>query len=303
MGNKNNDRGSNLKKSPLQSREINRRHRLQWRWLMQLESLALSRFKWNNLPDSVDERFLERTLVIEGQAVFFTLGGKLRATKVQLGGAYDMYFNPTDYTAIGDNNNFRYKIPEGEGVVAWDSMTRKRKYDALYEWSNELAEIDELIRVNRLQQRNMVILSGPEEKQSDLSALARDLQMNESTRITIGNLNDHGMEIKAINTGIEYKQDAFHADRTSTLNLIYSYLGIEHIPFEKSERLVSGEASIASDMVARMREDSLVPRQQAADKVNDLFGTDISVEWRRDEAEEMIIQEIDPTSTEGDKNE
>ena len=54
-----------------------------------LLSIAISRFKWNNLPPSVDSRFLELVLCCKGYACFFrddvmgylalesTIGGEL----------------------------------------------------------------------------------------------------------------------------------------------------------------------------------------------------------------------------------
>ena len=36
-----------------------------------LTELAISMFEWKNLPDGIDERFLELTLFTDGQAVFF----------------------------------------------------------------------------------------------------------------------------------------------------------------------------------------------------------------------------------------
>lgn len=36
-----------------------------------LTELSISSFKWNNLPETVDSRFMELTLFRYGQAVFF----------------------------------------------------------------------------------------------------------------------------------------------------------------------------------------------------------------------------------------
>mgnify|MGYP002513291762 CR=1 FL=1 len=40
-------------------------------YLSRLSELAMSMFKWKNLPDTVDSRFLEYTLFYEGAVVFF----------------------------------------------------------------------------------------------------------------------------------------------------------------------------------------------------------------------------------------
>ena len=40
-------------------------------YLSRLSELAMSMFKWKELPDSIDARFLEYTLFYEGAAIFF----------------------------------------------------------------------------------------------------------------------------------------------------------------------------------------------------------------------------------------
>ena len=40
-------------------------------YFYRLRDLAISRYKWHNLPDSVDERFLELCLFDKGMCVFF----------------------------------------------------------------------------------------------------------------------------------------------------------------------------------------------------------------------------------------
>lgn len=40
-------------------------------WVRQLTSLAISRFKWTNLPETIDERFLELCLFHHALSVFY----------------------------------------------------------------------------------------------------------------------------------------------------------------------------------------------------------------------------------------
>lgn len=41
-----------------------------WNYLRYLYVLAISRFKWNNLPDTVSERVIEQTLIMKGNCLF-----------------------------------------------------------------------------------------------------------------------------------------------------------------------------------------------------------------------------------------
>ena len=256
-----------------------------YKWLSYIERLAMSRFQWNNLPESCSERYLERTLMMMGQAVFFEyVDGLIMATKTAVQGPFTVYHDPTKLVSIGDNGWY-YEIPEDQGVMVYDTLLRRSQYPILLGFASELAELDGIRRTNRIQQRAQVVLTAPESRQADLERMLKDLSTNEWVGMTV----DSGISesVEAIKLGIEYKQKDFQEEETNIINKIYSFLGIEHLPYEKSERLVTSEAAIATDAISRIREDALLARQFAADEINKMYGTDISVEWRTNQAELM----------------
>ena len=69
-----------------------------------LTELSISMFKWKNLPDTLDERFLELALFGDGRAVFFKdeVMGFL-ALRCMVGGIWSVYNIPTDRTAYASN--------------------------------------------------------------------------------------------------------------------------------------------------------------------------------------------------------
>jgi hypothetical protein len=66
--------------------------------------------------------------------------------------------------------------------------------------------------------------------------------------------------------------------------------------------MITAEADASSDSIARIREDALLPRREAADKFNKRYGTNITVEWRTDEQAELTVAKPDaqPTQPKGD---
>lgn len=278
------------------SKDLNDISNYEWKWINFIESLALSRFKWDGLPESIDERFLELSLLRNGQAIYFELEGVPFATRVMTHGNPNVYDNYTEYTSIG-GADWNVELESDSGIVIWDSMTRANKYFILLLQAAELAEIDIQARVNRRQQRSVTVFSGPEGSQQDMARLTRDLEMNESSRIALKGWSEN-VEIKAIQTGIKYLQEEFHADRTATLSQVYASLGIENVGFQKAERLLKVEAGIGTDSVARIREDALFPRQQAAEQINAKFGTNITVEWRSDAYGDLNGEESESEETE-----
>ena len=59
------------KKAKWESALLNNRTYLQY--YNRLLELAINMYEWKNLPDTVDERFLELTLFSDGMAVFFLM--------------------------------------------------------------------------------------------------------------------------------------------------------------------------------------------------------------------------------------
>ena len=68
-----------------------------------LTEIALSRFSWEGLPDTGDERYLERALFFNGQACFVKddVMGSLLSLKVTTSGKFDVYGIPVDREAYG----------------------------------------------------------------------------------------------------------------------------------------------------------------------------------------------------------
>lgn len=282
------------------SKSQNEKHLYEWKWMRFIESLALSRFKWENLPDTISERHLEKTLHIYGQAVLFSMDGIPMATQVVTRGMPDPYDDFTAFTSTA-NNGWNYIIPEGDGFIVYDSMTRTSGIQPLRLFAAQLAELDILKRVNLRQQRTTVVFTGPEESQADMIKLAKDLEVSEYGVIANKNLK-RDLEVKAIRTDVPYMAEQFNADRQAMLNDLYASLGIEQL-VEKAERLITAEADAFADSTARVREDALIPRREAAEKFNKRFGTNITVGWRVDEQSELTASKPDaqPTQPKGDE--
>lgn len=277
----------------------NEKRLYEWKWMRFIESLALSRFKWENLPDTMSERHLEKVLHIYGQAVMFSMDGIPMATQVVTRGMPNPYDDYTTFTSTA-NNGWNYEIPEGDGFIVYDSQTRTSGIQPLRLFASQLAELDVLKRVNLRQQRTTVVFTGHEDSSSDMVKLAKDLEISQYGVLASKKLN---VEVKAIRTDVPYIADKFNADRQAMLNDLYASLGIEQL-VEKAERLITAEADAFADSTARIREDALIPRRAAAEAFNKRFGTNISVAWRVDEHSALMHDDetkpADPKD-EGDK--
>ena len=78
-----------------ESAKINNQSYIQY--YNRLMGLCIGMFEWKNLPDTVDERFLELALYATGQAVFFkddAMDAYL-ALRCMIGGRWNLYNIPT----------------------------------------------------------------------------------------------------------------------------------------------------------------------------------------------------------------
>ena len=76
-----------------------------YEYLDRLTELAISMFEWKNLPDEIDERFLEITLFTDGQAVFFRDEelSEYLALQVATNGGFNVYRIPLRRRAYAVN--------------------------------------------------------------------------------------------------------------------------------------------------------------------------------------------------------
>ena len=247
-------------------------------WLDRLTDLAISRFKWENLPDSVDELFLELTLFSMGYAVWMrdpVLGVDLALT-ASLEGEFDVYNNPI-YRRVYAANGYNVPCNNMDSVIIYNNYIHTGFEDATELYAMRLSQIDRVIDVNIKAQRTPVLIEGTENQRLTLLNLYMEYDGNQP--FIMGN-KDAGLDtISAIKTDaplvaphlIDIKHDYF--------NEYLSILGIENSNQDKKERMVADEVGSNYGTVEMQRRTGLNARQQAADKINEMFGLNISVNF------------------------
>ena len=263
-----------------------------------LEAHVITRFKWNNLPESINERYLERVLMTEGHALaFISETGLPLALKGVSQGMGNLYGDPISFRAFGEFN-WQEAVPLDKGVWIWENMVRSNPMPVIYRYARKLAEIDLLQDDNRAQQRQVVVLAGTEDSMMDLQYLAKAMRMPEKSVQIIDKslINENPLQVLA--TGVKYLQEDFNADKRAIFNDFFDHFGIDHMRAEKKAHVLETEANIANDSIARVRENALLPRQEAAKKMSELFGREITVEWRQDQFDILNESDSNPKTPE-----
>lgn len=255
-----------------------------------------SMFRWSGLPETIPERALELYLQTNGNVCFAEYNGKLYVFVGGLGGEPDVYYMPTIYTVANPalRMSENYRIGENCVVIPNDSL-----YIGLLpmysRYATGMVETELSIKIATINSRLVELVSAPDDGTkasaekffADLAAgkqgvIAENAFLN-GIRVqpygATGNTN-------AITNLIELEQ-YFRASWFNDLGLNANYN-------MKRESLNSAESQLNNDALLPLVDDMLRCRQIGADKVNAMFGTNISValasSWE-DNAEELELEQ------------
>ena len=275
-------------------------------YLSRLSELAMSMFKWINLPDSVDARFLEYTLFYEGASVFFKDedlkavnlsknqqgdDGTYLALQVALGGELDVYRVPNNRRAYAVNS-YSKQVTAKDSVIIWNNMIRLPEYGRMLFYAGKLAQIDRAIDVNVKGQRFPIAILCDESQRLTMKNVYKQYEGNEP--FIFGDKSLDLNSIQVVNTGSPYVADKLQQLKNNIWSEAMMCLGIPNSPSEKKERLVSNEAKVSQGGTLASRSSRLEMRKRACDEINKMFGLDIDIEYNQD---------LDMSTEDGDSSE
>ena len=275
-------------------------------YLSRLSELAMSMFKWKELPDSIDARFLEYTLFYEGAAIFFKdkdlternlskneqeEGGTYLALQVVLGGDLNVYRVPNNRKAYAVNT-YNKQLTVEDSVIIWNNMLRLPEYGRMMFYAEKLAQIDRAIDVNVKGQRFPIAILCDENQRLTMKQVYKQYDGNEPFIFGDKSLDLSGIQV--INTGSPYVADKLQQLKNNIWAEAMMCLGIPNSPSEKKERLVANEAKVSQGGTLASRSSRLEMRKRACDEINKMFGLDIDVEYNQD---------LDMSTEDGDSSE
>ncbi len=278
------------KRKRWESAELN--NRTYQHYFNRLMELSISMFEWQNLPDTVDARFLEYTLFTDGMAVFFNdeVIGHL-CLQTMIGGKLDVYRIPTIRTAYA-SNGYNRKLSEKDSVIIFNNMIHTNCINDVELYARRLYECDRTMDVNIKAQKTPVMIACDENQRLTMINLYQQYDGNEP--FIFGNKDIDIKKIQSITTNAPFVSDKIMDIKNQIWNEALTYLGISNVSYQKKERLISDEVSRSMGGTVASRYTRLDMRQQACEKINKMFGLDIWVEYREDTkmvTDDTLVQE------------
>lgn len=246
-----------------------------------LMELSVSMFKWENLPDTVDQRYIEMELFRNGSVVYFNdeYIGNL-CLDVLFNGNFDVYGYPIKRRAYSYYNNYNKELDNTNSVIVYNNYIRTNSETAVRMYAKRLYNLDRIIDVNANAQKTPVLIRASEKQR--LSMLNLYKEYNGNSPFIFGDKDLDLSDIKAISTQAPYVSDKIYTLKTQIWNEALTYLGISNINIQKKERLITDEVMRNQGGTIASRYSRLESRQKAVNEINKMFGTNISVTYQED---------------------
>lgn len=264
-------------------------------YFTRLMLLARSVFKWENLPNGMDEKWIERFLFREGKCVFFHDKEKgYMVAQCCDNSSLNNYEEPTTVTASGICVDSRRVMQVNEDCVIIrnnDEMIPTSFPVKLFAY--RLADISRAIDINIHAQKTPVLIVTSDKQKLTMKNVYSQWSGNEP--VIYG---DKGLELDAIKV---LKTDApkvfpdLQVQKQALWNECLTFLGINNANTEKRERLITNEVTANNVHIDLSADCLLKSRELACEQINKVFGLNISVRLRR-EGEEECMQDIQKSS-------
>lgn len=246
-----------------------------------LLELAVSMFEWVNMPDSIDPRFLEYTLITEGCALFFKddVMEKYLALQTTLGGPIGFYRIPDIRRAYSDSG-YHNKLDKSNSVIIFNNMLHTNGLPDIEIYATKLYECDRTMMVNVKAQKTPVLIKCTENQRLTMINLYAQYDGNEP--FLFGDKSLDIDDIKAFSTTAPYVCDKLQELKGKIWNEALTHLGISNLDLNKKERLVTDEVNVNQGGTLASRYSRLAMRQEACRQINEMFGLNVGVKYRND---------------------
>lgn len=251
-------------------------------YLRRLCELSMSMFKWEGLPESVDVRYLEMELFLTGQVLFFkddVLG--YLALGCLANGSFDVYGEPKVRRAYSRYSGYNSdSFTDKDSVIIWNNYMRVPSAQDIMYYAQRLWDLDSAIDINAKAQKTPVLIQCDEKQRLSLLNVYKEYDGNSPVLFGDKNLDIKGFGV--LKTDAPFVADKLYELKNQIWNEALTYLGISNVSYQKRERLITDEVARSQGGTVASRYSRLAMREQACDRINDLFGLDVSVKYRED---------------------
>lgn len=271
-------------------------------------------FKWENLPETVDERFLMVNLMLGGRVCWFDHKGRIYALNGNWGGEPNVYYRPTQFIVanpvIGSktltvlNKDGSNSIDKLDGIIMpltdadyFNDAECGGLYRLIYQTAGLLADNISSLNVSQINGRVSQIWTADNDTMArTVEEVVRDIYEGHPYRVVSQDILNKVNAVPTAQTGQSNTLLNLIEAHQYILASFYNEIGIPSQWNMKRERVNTAETQLMTgslDVSVYNMEKNL---KAAVEKINELFGTNISVRFNEEIKEDEVEPDKEPES-------
>ena len=251
-----------------------------------LKNIAMSVFEWDGLPETCNARFLEKCLYENGRAVFVDdpVMGFLNL-RVNPTDTMNVYEEPTGYWAYSVNYDSKH-FDRDKCVYIRNNYAEHSTDEMMLMFAERLAKIQIAIDININAQKTPLLIRTDDKTKLSMNTVYNQYDGDKPVIVVDKSMSDKPIEV--LRTDAPFIADKLREEKRAVWNEALEFLGLNTNPSDKKkERLIISEVSANDEQIDIQCETMLLCRQEACDKINELFGLNVTVKKRIEQEEEL----------------
>ena len=241
---------------------------------------TLSMFEWENLPETIPVKELERLLQVSGYAFITKVNGELYAFNGGLGGESDPYGNPTKIIINNPSLKFNETLDiKKDGILIFNDDFGIGLMPLFSKYNSMLIENDINMVLNGFSSRMPMLISASDDKAKQ----SAEIYLKKIVKGELGVIGENPLfdglrthsngsnQSNSITSLIEYHQYIKGG--------LYNEIGLSSAFNMKKERLITSEVEQGEDSLFPLVYNMMANRIEAVKRINEMYDLNIDVDF------------------------
>ena len=236
-------------------------------------------FKYHNLPDTIPQRNLEKLLQNNGFCGVAKVNGELYAFEGGLGGEPNPYNEPTIFTVSNPALNYTADLKiDTDCIIIRNDSYMQGMLPTINRYSSMLVENDISTFVSNFNSRLLAIIAGSDNNTINSANDFLAKLVSGKLGVIADNAFLDSLKVNPITKGSSNPMNDLITQNQYIKACLLNDLGLSANTQLKKERLVQAEVENNSESLYPIIDDMLTNRRIGIEAINELFGTNITVE-------------------------
>ena len=261
----------------------------------ELLNFVLNMFDYKNLPDTIPKYNLEKYLMTLGYCGVTKVGDELYAIDGTLGGKPNAYHEPTQFIYANEVLGSA-TVDEDSYVLCKNDFRKQGLMPIINRYTNFMVESNITMRTVLLTTRMNILVSASDERtKASAESYLRKIENGQLGVIGESAFFD-GVRMQTASTTSNYVTQVVEMMQFIKGSFLQA-IGVNSPHNMKSEYVNKDETGLNDDGLRPLVDNMLECRKQFVDEINEMFGTEIEVDfnsvWKRKQVEQGLSSQLE----------